>query len=150
MITTIDTAAPVVVRLETVIDAPPSRVWDLHTDVNAWPSWQADITAASADGPLAEGSVFHWSTFGMDIPSTVHALDPGRRILWGGPAHGITGVHEWVFTEQDGRTLVRTAESWDGEPIRADRDAMRAALEGSLTAWLAHLKQTAESASPSL
>lgn len=147
MITTIDTAAAVVVRLDTVIDAPLSQVWDLHTDVNAWPSWQTDITAAAADGPLAEGSVFRWSTFGLDIDSTVYAIDPGRRILWGGPAHGITGIHEWTFTERDGQTFVQTAESWDGEPIRADRDGMRAALKGSLTAWLAHLKQTAENES---
>ncbi|MEV4166271.1 SRPBCC family protein [Nonomuraea dietziae] len=149
MITTIDTAAAVVVRLDTVIDAPLSRVWDLHTDVNAWPSWQTDITTASAssDGPLAVGSVFHWSTFGLDIDSTVYAIEPGRRILWGGPAHGITGVHEWTFTERDGRTVVQTAESWDGEPVRADRDGMQAALEGSLTAWLAHLKLAAENAS---
>lgn len=148
MITTIDTAAAVVVRLDTVIDAPLSRIWDLHTDVTAWPSWQSDITTASADGPLAEGSVFHWSTFGLDIDSTVYMIEPGRRILWGGPAHGITGIHEWTFTERDGRTFVQTAESWDGEPIRADRDGMRAALESSLTAWLAHLKQAAENGAP--
>ncbi|RCG17773.1 Shy6-polyketide cyclase [Sphaerisporangium album] len=147
MTTNINTAAAVVVRLDTLIDAPPSRVWDLHTDVNSWTSWQADITAASAEGPLAVGSVFRWSTFGLDIDSTVYAIEPGRRILWGGPAHGITGVHEWTFTERDGQTFVQTAESWDGEPVRADRDGMRASLEASLTAWLAYLKQAAESTS---
>ncbi|GLX02112.1 SRPBCC family protein [Microtetraspora sp. NBRC 16547] len=144
MITTIDTAAAVVVRLDTVIDAPLSRVWDLHTNVNAWPSWQADITTASADGPLTIGSVFHWSTFGLEIDSTVYAIEPGHRILWGGPAHGITGIHEWTLAERDGQTFVQTSESWDGEPVRTDLDGMQAALEGSLTAWLAHLKQAAE------
>ncbi|MFI6740185.1 SRPBCC family protein [Nonomuraea sp. NPDC050451] len=146
MITTIDNAAPVVVRLDIEIDAPLQKVWDLHTDVNSWTTWQPDITAASADGPLVPGSVFHWSTFGLDIASTVYAVEPASRILWGGPAHGITGVHQWTFTRHGTRTLVRTEESWDGEPIVADEEGMRQALEGSLTMWLNHLKKAAESA----
>ncbi|MEV4249836.1 carotenoid oxygenase family protein [Streptosporangium canum] len=59
-----------------------------------------------------------------------YAIAPGHRILRGGPAHGITGIHEWTFTERDGQTFVQTAESWDGEPIRADRAGMQAASQG--------------------
>ncbi|NUW33573.1 SRPBCC family protein [Nonomuraea sp. SMC257] len=145
MITTIDDTAPVVVRLDIDIDAPLQKVWNLHTDVNSWTTWQPDITAASADGPLLPGSVFRWSTFGLDIVSTVHAVEPGSRTLWGGPAHGITGVHQWTFAQHGPRTRVRTEESWDGEPILADPDGMRQALEASLTSWLGHLKRAAES-----
>ncbi|WP_214319136.1 SRPBCC family protein [Nonomuraea sediminis] len=136
--------APVVVSLDIVIDAPLERVWQLHTDVNAWPSWQSDITSASAEGPLVPGAVFHWSTFGLDIASTVQEVEPGVRILWGGPAHGITGLHLWTFREEDGVVHVHTEESWDGEPVRADVEGMQAALEASLTSWLARLKETAE------
>jgi hypothetical protein len=35
---------------ETDINAPLDTVWQLHTDVNAWPTWQTDITAAHIDG----------------------------------------------------------------------------------------------------
>lgn len=136
--------APVVVSLDIVIDAPLQRLWQLHTDVNAWPSWQSDITSASAEGPLVPGAVFHWSTFGLDIASTVQEVEPGVRILWGGPAHGITGLHLWTFREEDGVVHVHTEESWDGEPVRADVEGMRAALEASLTSWLGRLKETAE------
>jgi uncharacterized protein YndB with AHSA1/START domain len=145
MINAIDTEAAVVVRLDTTIDAPIERIWSLHTDVAAWPGWQHDITTATAAGPLAPGETFHWTTFGLDIASTVHVLEAPHRILWGGPAHGITGIHQWTFEERDGRTHVRTEESWDGDPVRADADNMRAALEQSLTTWLALLKKTAES-----
>ncbi|GAA2291637.1 hypothetical protein GCM10010149_43780 [Nonomuraea roseoviolacea subsp. roseoviolacea] len=145
MITAVDHTAPVVVRLDTEIDAPLQKVWDLHTDVNSWTAWQPDITAASADGPLVAGSVFRWSTSGLDIASTVYAVEPSSRILWGGPAHGITGVHQWSFTRHGSRVRVLTEESWAGEPILADVDGMRRALEGSLTRWLDHLKKAAES-----
>jgi uncharacterized protein YndB with AHSA1/START domain len=146
VITGIDTSAPVVARHSITIDAPLRRVWDLHTDVSGWTSWQDDITAASADGPLVPGSVFRWTTFGMEIASTVHAVEEPYRILWGGPAHGIEGIHQWTFTEVDGMVLVRTEESWDGDPIRADAEGMAAALDASLTAWLERLKKTAENA----
>src|SRR5262245_57471215 len=44
--TGIDTSAPVLARHGIDIDAPLDVVWDLHTDVNRWPEWQTDITAA--------------------------------------------------------------------------------------------------------
>ncbi|MFI0485646.1 SRPBCC family protein [Actinomadura sp. 9N215] len=146
MITGIDSGAPVVVRLDTTIDAPLQDVWARHTDVNAWPSWQPDITTARINSPLTQGTVFTWSTAGMEIASTVYAVERPHRVLWGGPSHGITGVHLWTFGERDGVVHVHTEESWDGEPVRADIEAMRTALENSLVAWLAHLKAASEKA----
>lgn len=146
MITDIDTAAPVVAVHEIVIDAPLERVWALHTDIAGWTAWQTDIGAAAIDGPIAPGTRFHWSTFGLDIESTIYAVEGPRRIVWGGPAHGITGIHVWTFTAEGDSVRVRTAESWDGAPILADVDGMGAALDSALTGWLGHLKRTAESA----
>ncbi|MFQ6330645.1 SRPBCC family protein [Nocardia sp. CWNU-33] len=129
-----------------LVDATLQRVWELHTDISAWSAWQTDITASAIDGLVEPGTVFHWSTFGLDIDSTIYAVDAPHRILWGGPAHGITGVHLWTFTEVDGKVHVHTEESWDGVPIRADIAGMHAALDGSLAAWLEYLKKTTESA----
>jgi hypothetical protein len=42
----IDRDAPVLAHHEIGISAPVSLVWTLHQDVNAWPTWQSDITAA--------------------------------------------------------------------------------------------------------
>jgi len=143
MITAIDEDAAVVVRREIRIDAPIDRVWDLHTDVNGWTSWQIDIDTAYADGPLQAGSTFHWSTAGLQITSTVYAVDAPHRILWGGPAHGITGIHEWTFNADGDATVVHTVESWDGDLVRADADNLRNALDTSLAAWLEHLHEAA-------
>ncbi|MFC9795713.1 SRPBCC family protein [Streptomyces sp. NPDC127584] len=145
---TIDENAPVIADHTVRITAPLERIWELHTGIGTWPDWQPAITEARLDGPVAPGTTFHWATAGLSIDSTVYEVDEAdgarRRILWGGPAHGITGVHEWTFT-QDGETvLVRTRESWAGAPVDADRDTLAAALDDSLVSWLAALKKAAE------
>ncbi|MGW6982220.1 SRPBCC family protein [Streptomyces sp. NPDC054932] len=141
---TIDETAPVIVRLSTVIDAPLARVWELHTDIGAWPAWNPDVDRAEPDGPPAVGSSFRWHTHGLDITSTVHELVPGRRIVWGGPAAGITGVHVWTFEETGAGVTVRTEESWSGAPVDAAAGDLRKALTASLESWLVHLKSRAE------
>jgi uncharacterized protein YndB with AHSA1/START domain len=143
----INTAAPVVTRDEILIDAPIETIWRVQTDVAAWPSWQPDVDGATSDGPLKVGSVFRWQTAGLDITSTVEEVDPPRRIVWGGPAQGIVAVHVWSLEPRDDGVLVRTEESWEGEPVDAQVETLQSALDGSLRAWLENLKRAAESAS---
>lgn len=159
----IDADAPVVSRHEIVVDAPLQVVWDLHTDIAAWPSWHSDVEGTQLRGPLAPGAVFRWQTAGLDITSTIAQVDAPHRIVWGGPANGITGVHVWTLTRldagagtdggTDGGTgpavLVRTEESWDGEPVREAAEALQLALDTSLRSWLGELKATAEARSAS-
>jgi uncharacterized protein YndB with AHSA1/START domain len=136
--------APAVVRLDVTIDAPLETVWQLHTDIDGWPSWHPDVTTAKLRGPLAVGAVFDWETAGLAITSTVGELIPARRIAWGGPAHGIDGIHVWTFETDGNQTVVHTEESWDGEPVQANPAELGAALDASLRSWLAALKATAE------
>ena len=143
----INTAAPVVTRDEILIDAPIETIWSVQTDVAAWPSWQPDVDGATSDGPLKVGSVFRWQTAGLDITSTVEEVDPPRRIAWGGPAQGIVAVHVWSLEPRDDGVLVRTEESWEGEPVDAQVETLQSALDGSLRAWLGNLKRAAERAS---
>src|SRR3954466_8718064 len=139
----INAAAPVITRDEIVIDAPIETIWNIQTDVAGWPAWQPDVDGAEvAEGPLPPGSVFRWQTAGLDITSTVEEVDAPHRIVWGGPAQGIVAIHVWTLEEQDDGVLVRTAESWEGNPITAQPDAMQAALDGSLRGWLENLKRT--------
>ncbi|MFD7628398.1 SRPBCC family protein [Streptomyces sp. NPDC059851] len=142
---TIDESAPAVVRLTATVRAPLARLWALHTDIAAWPHWNPDVTRAEPTGPLTVGAVFHWHTHGLDITSTVLELVPGQRIVWGGPAHGIDGIHVWTFEETaDGAVTVRTEESWSGAPVDAAPEELGQALRQSLESWLAALKTTAE------
>ncbi|WP_128379037.1 SRPBCC family protein [Streptomyces cavernae] len=140
----IDRTAPVIVELQTTINADPETLWHLHTAVNEWPTWNPGIDKALLRGDFAEGSVFDWETAGLSISSTVMEVQPQRRTVWGGPAHGIEGVHVWTFEPTPEGTVVTTQESWAGAPVDADPEGMRAALEGSLLAWLDALKEAAE------
>jgi len=140
----INTAAPVITRDEILIHAPIETVWDIQTDVAAWPSWQPDVDGAQADGPLAVGSVFRWQTAGLDITSTVEEVNGPRRIVWGGPAQGIVAVHVWTLDPQEDGVLVRTEESWEGEPVTAQVETLQGALDGSIRNWLENLKRAAE------
>jgi uncharacterized protein YndB with AHSA1/START domain len=142
--TDIDRRAPVVAHHEVEIDAPLETVWRLHTDVNSWPGWNPDITAAQLDGTFEPGESFDWTSYGFSVTSTIYEVVPRLRIFWGGTAGGITGVHEWLFEETPGGVRVITNESFAGEPVEADNEGMQAALDGSLGAWLAHLKAAAE------
>jgi Polyketide cyclase / dehydrase and lipid transport len=136
----IDRSAPVIALHEIDIEAPVDTVWQLHVDVNAWPIWQTDITAAHIDGALKPGVSFDWTSYGFSVTSTVYDLAERARVLWGGTSGGITGVHEWLLTETPSGVHVTTTESFAGEPVEADTPGMQTLLDASLTAWLGHLK----------
>jgi uncharacterized protein YndB with AHSA1/START domain len=140
----IDPGAAVITRDEIVIQAPIQAIWDIQTDVRAWPSWQPEVARTHSDGPLEVGSVFRWQTAGLDITSTVHEVEPPTRIAWGGPAQGIVAAHVWTLEQRARGVLVHTEESWEGEPVRAQVDALQSALDAALRSWLESLKHTAE------
>ena len=129
---------------EILIDAPLGDVWSLHTDVNNWTSWQTDISEAHIDGVMAPGNSFDWTSYNFPVRSTIYEMADRERVLWGGTAGGITGVHEWLFAETPEGVRVSTTESFSGDPVNADRDAMQKMLDSSLVAWLAHMKARAE------
>jgi len=142
--TGIDSNAPVRTRHEIDINAPLALVWRLHTEVNNWPAWQTEITEAQLDGAFQPGNSFTWTSYGFTVVSTIYASAERARTLWGGPAAGITGVHEWVFSETPDGVHVTTQESWAGQPVEADITRMRTVLDTSLAAWLKNLKAAAE------
>ena len=140
----IDRAAPVIVREQIHIDASVAEVWRLHTDINGWTGWRKDVSVARLDGPFTTGAVFNWETGGLAIDSTIHAVDPERRTVWGGPAAGIEGLHVWTFTHDGGGTHVTTEESWSGPPVDADPERARTMLAASIKVWLDSLAAAAQ------
>ena len=140
----VDRDAPVIAVHEIDIDAPLDTVWRLHTDINAWPTWQTEMTAAHLEGALEPGVSFDWTSYGFSVTSTVYALAERSRVLWGGTSGGITGVHEWLFSETPSGVRVTTTESFAGKPVEDDPPGMQTLLDASLVAWLGHLKAAAE------
>lgn len=140
----IDRSAPILAHHRTVIQAPLSLVWRLHTDVEAWPTWQTDIAWARLTEPFVPGTTFTWHTAGLDVASTLYQIEPERHTLWGGPAHGIDGIHAWNFTQDADGVQVSTEESWRGAALEGQVPQMQSALDSSLVRWLQHLKSEAE------
>ncbi|MFB0620793.1 SRPBCC family protein [Streptomyces sp. AGS-58] len=143
----IDEKAPVITRDDIVIHASLDRVWRVQTDVENWPTWQPGISSSvkQTPGRLRPGSTWVWSTEGLEnITSTVKQVLPKRRIVWGGPAQGITAVHVWTFTQARDGIHVRTEESWTGDPVTANTVYLQGALDASLENWLNNLKRQAE------
>ena len=117
--TGVDGDAPVRAHHETDINAPLDTVWQLHADVTVWPTWQTHITAAHIDGAFQPGASFEWTSYGFTVVSTIYAVAECARVLWGGTAGGMTGVHEWVFSQTPAGVHVTTDESFAGEPVEA-------------------------------
>jgi len=156
----VDPAATIRYRTETVVHASLETIWNLQTDVERWPSWQAPVTSVERldTGELRPGSQFRWTTPVPETPttpattlvitSTVEHLTPYRCIRWTGPGEGDglridMGVHVWTFTEVDGGVLVRTEETWTGPQVEADATTSTTYLGYGLEAWLTDLKAAA-------
>jgi uncharacterized protein YndB with AHSA1/START domain len=140
----INTGAPAVARGEIEVAASPQIVWSVLTDITNWPSWNPDVKAASMEGPLAAGTQFRWKAGPGTITSTLQSVEPPHRIDWTGATFGIKAIHVHRLGQQDGKTIVRSEESWDGPLVRLLRRSMAKALQKAIDSGLSHLKIEAE------
>ena len=131
-LTDIDRDAPVITHHQVDIAALLDVVWHLHTDVNGWPSWNPEITAAKIEGEFEQGNSFTWTSYGLTVTSTIHVVKDQARTLWSGPVQGIMGIHEWRFEQTPSGVHVATDESWSGDPVNPD--SLPAGLDKSLLA----------------
>ena len=86
------------VTLDRHITASPEAVWNVLTDLDAWPRWGPSISNAALDAGsrrITAGSTGRvWAIPGVGVPFTVTEFDKGRRWAWsvGGvptTAHGV-------------------------------------------------------------
>jgi len=88
----------------TSINAAPSRIWALLTDLETWPSWNSTVPKVS--GHIALGNrISVWSTAspGRAFPVRVTALSPTTTMVWTG------GMPFGLFTGRRTYTLNETA-----------------------------------------
>jgi hypothetical protein len=141
---TVNQLAPVLAAGTIEVAASPEIVWDLMADINRWPIWNPDVKAASLDGALAEGSVFHWKAGPGAIISTIRRVERPRILAWTGKGFGIYATHVWRLEPLDGNTIVRTEESWEGLLARILRGVMQKQLQKAIDAGLRYVKAEAE------
>ncbi len=93
--------APVHVRNELDMAAPPEKIWAELIRATAWPTWYPNarnVKLLSGGDALATGVRFRWTTFGATIVSEVAEFIPPSRIAWTGKAAGIDVYHAWLLT----------------------------------------------------
>jgi uncharacterized protein YndB with AHSA1/START domain len=143
-LTGINEAAPVVGASEIEIAAAPETVWDVLIAIDRWPSWNPDIKSMSLQGTVAEGSVFRWKAGPGTVTSTIRRVEPPRLIAWTGKTFGVKAIHFYRLEPRNGKTLVRTEESFEGITARLMRGSLQKTLDSALADGLGYLKREAE------
>ena len=93
------------------IAAPPSRVWDVLTDVEHWPDWTASVRWVRRldEGPLRSGSQAKISQPKMPtVDWTVTDIEPVDHFIWVSSSPGVrTTAWHAVEALPGGGTRVR-------------------------------------------
>lgn len=138
----IDTSAPLQTTQQITINAPPARVWQVLSNISAWPGWAPAITATNV-GREDVGDNFYWTTGGMTINSVIQAMTPDQMLSWTGHVLNFHAIHVWVLSPQpDGGTIVTVRESVSGFMIGYFYS--NAQLQHDDANWLSALKKAAE------
>jgi uncharacterized protein YndB with AHSA1/START domain len=123
--TKVDERAPVFAASEIEIAAPPEAVWEVLTKFENWPTWNRDVKSMSVEGPVAEGTIFRWRAGPGTITSTIGLVEPPHLIAWTGKTFGVNAIHYWWLEPRDGKTFVRTEESYEGLVARSSAAGCR-------------------------
>ena len=106
---------------EIVISAPPRQIWQRLIAATAWPQWYSNSANVIVHGPselLAAGVSFDWSTFGLQISSTVAEFVPPVRLGWYGNGEGLRAYHTWLLVPREGGTYVAMEEIGLGDAAK--------------------------------
>ena len=136
--------APVVGAGEIEIAADPEVVWEVLTAFENWPSWNPEVKSMSMQGAVAPGSTFRWKAGPGTITSRIERVEPPRLIAWTGKTLGIRAIHFYWLEPRDGKTFVRTKESYEGLVASLLRSPLRKTLDRALADGLRALKAEAE------
>jgi hypothetical protein len=132
-----------------LINASCERVWSHIIDAKRWPSWypnSKDVDVLGDNPALRDGTVFHWTTFGLTIGSTVHEFIPNQRLGWFGYAPGAkpSFYHSWYLEPQGNMCHVVMDEAGVGKDAAALRNSDETLMHRGHDLWLATLKWVAE------
>jgi hypothetical protein len=140
----LDRNAPAFAEHQIFIQASPSDIWKIITNVKGWPHWNSLVAKSRQDRDFQAGAVFKWRSGGITITSTLTEVTLHKRIMWWGSAIGTKAIHLWEFEAKDSGTVVKTAETLDGWLVRLMKGAFQKTLNQALQTWLRDLKSEAE------
>ncbi len=127
------------------VGSTAERLWDILTDVKAWPEWQGTSFVDPPAASLEKGSTFTAELGGHNWNVTVTEADRPVRLVWAGRQMGLKAVHEWEFAEGGGRTQAISRDTVSGWPLLFARATVEKKVSQHDERWLASLKVKAES-----
>lgn len=104
----------IVLAADKLIAAPPSAVWDLLVDLDAWPRWGPTIRRARLDEPHsvlglhATGTV--QTSLGVSVPFVVTEFEAGHHWAW--RVAGVPATRHAVEPVGDGARVSISAPWW--------------------------------------
>ncbi len=125
------------------VNASIEKVWKILSTIEQWPQWQKAVSKATAPSELKVGAVFHWTSGGMPIESTVEEIEAPNKIVWTGKTLGTKAWHTWLLTANGGSTTVETSETMEGWLVSLLGFFDKNFLDKALTAALNDLKVAA-------
>ncbi|MCC5841491.1 MAG: SRPBCC domain-containing protein [Opitutales bacterium] len=129
------------------IAAPPEAVWDILTDVQAWPEWYVgatDLAVRSPDQLMGPDVVVSWRTMGLKFDSEVREWEPPTRFAWESRKSVIQGYHAWLIVPTETGSRLITDESFNGFLAYMQRTFIPNKLHGLHQIFLEELKIKAE------
>lgn len=136
--------APVISQSEIIIDAPIEKVWQILTNINDWPAWQKEVTESTLKEVVSEGVEFKWKAGGLSFTSQIHTMDSKKKFGWTGKTFGASAIHNWFFSNDDDKTIVRVEESLQGVFPRMFKGYFQKNLDNGVNQNLMDLKTAAE------
>ncbi|MGP3536317.1 SRPBCC family protein [Microbacterium sp. RD1] len=123
-----------------LLPASPDAVWQLLTDWPRGPQWLPGVSDMRADGPLAVGTVVHFTARGRARTSTVSAVEPGRTLTLTSRQPGVRADYRYALAPVDAGTAVELAADIETRgPMRLLGPVIRRAIAAEDGAQLERL-----------
>lgn len=144
-----------VVETDTLIDSPPSNVWQILATTDEYPRWNPEIT--QLHGELREGNVVEIvvgsGSDAMTFKPTITSVRPTQELAWKGHVWvpGIfDGEHRFVLEAVGGKTHFIQSEAFTGLLVGSLTQGVLSSTLSSMREMNDALKRRAERASDRL
>ncbi len=121
------TGGGIMLTVDRAIAAPPSAVWDLLVDLDAWPKWGPTIRGARLDAPHTELAMGATGTVQTSLlvpaPFVVTDFEPGHHWAW--KVAGVPATRHWVEPMGNGSRVGMAAPWWAAPYVTVCAIALR-------------------------
>ena len=137
--------APVVIRREIEIFAPPEVIWEWIRRVDLWSDWHPEISSSWYIDDEAIDARFKWRKKLLGVRGRITSSRPGREWSWSG-SYRMIGVSQAFYLDGNFRsTRVSTVTAFEGPSARLLAPILRWYGSRWCETWLGMLKTRLES-----